>query len=158
MTERAEKHPTRRVMLGMALGSATFALTGACVPTYRFHGYIPLEKDLALVEVGRTTEAELEALLGKPSVQGMLTGSDWFYISSTYRHFGALRPKEIDRQIIGINFDQSGIVRNVERFGLEHGRIVVLSRRVTDPGVSSLSALRQILGNIGNITAGQILD
>ena len=49
-------------------------------------------------------------------------------------------------------------MENVERFGLENGQAVVLSRRVTDSNIKGLSFLRQLLGNIGNINAGQLLN
>ena len=153
MTDR----PTRRALLG-ALGAGALLLAGACVPIYRHHGYVPTDDDLAAVTVGQTSEAELMTLLGRPSAQGLLTGSGWFYVGSRWRHYGAMRPQEVDRQIVAITFDQQGTVANVERFGLDHGRVVTLSRRVTDPGVSGMSALRQLLGNLGNITAGQIID
>lgn len=153
MTQR----PTRRALLG-ALGAGALLLTGACVPLYRHHGYVPTDADLAAVTVGRTSEAELMTLLGRPSAQGLLTGSGWFYVGSRFRQYGAMKPQEVDRQVVAITFDQQGTVANVERFGLDHGRVVTLSRRVTDPGVSGMSALRQLLGNLGNITAGQIID
>lgn len=158
MTDRPNRRPTRRALLGAALGGGALLLTGACVPLYRHHGYVPTDEDLAAITVGQTGEAELMTLLGRPSAQGMLTGSGWFYVGSRWRHYGAMKPQEIDRQIVAITFDSRGTVANVERFGLEHGRVVTLSRRVTDPGVSGMSALGQLLGNLGNITAGQVID
>ncbi len=158
MTERPTRRPTRRALLGAALGGGTLLLAGGCVPIYRHHGYVPTDEDLAAVVVGQTTEAELAALIGRPSAQGLLTGSGWFYVGSKFRQYGAMKAREVERTVVAISFDSRGVVSNVERFGLERGRIVVLSRRVTDPGVSGLSALRQILGNFGNITAGQIID
>ncbi|KPQ14077.1 MAG: hypothetical protein HLUCCO18_16175, partial [Rhodobacteraceae bacterium HLUCCO18] len=40
---------------------------------------------------------------------------------------------------------------NVERFGLEDGNVVALSRRVTDSNVQGIGFLRQLLGNLGRI-------
>ncbi len=158
MTGRPTRRPTRRALLGAVLGAGGVLLAGGCVPIHRHHGYVPTDEDLAAVIVGQTTESELTTLLGRPSAQGLLTGSGWFYVGSKFRQYGAMRPQEVERQVVAISFDSRGVVSNVERFGLEQGRIVVLSRRVTDPGVSGLSALRQILGNFGNITAGQVID
>lgn len=157
MTERPARPTTRRALLG-ALGVGTLLAAGGCVPIYRHHGYVPTDEDLAAVVVGQTTEGDLETLIGRPSAQGLLTGSGWFYVGSKFRQYGAMKAQEVERTVVAISFDSRGVVSNVERFGLEQGRIVVLSRRVTDPGVSGLSALRQILGNFGNITAGQVID
>ncbi len=65
------------------------------------------------------------------------------------RTVGPLAPKEIDRQVVAISFSDTGVVENVERFGLERGQVVPLSRRVTDTGVVDNTFLRQLLGNIG---------
>ena len=88
----------------------------------------------------------------------MLTGSDWYYVGSRWEYYGAAPPREIERHVVAISFDPAGTVSNVSRFGLEKGRIVVLSQRVTDPGVSGQSVLRRIFANVGNFNAGQILN
>ena len=51
---------------------------------------------------------------------------------------------------MAISFDDTDAIANIERFGLEDGRIVPLSRRVTDSSVVENGFLRQLLGNIGN--------
>ena len=144
--------PLRSIVLALTL------VIAGCVPIYRHHGYIPPEEDLAQVVVGQTTQMELDGLIGRPSSQGLLAGSGWYYVGSRWRHYGPTRPQEISREIVAVTFAENGTVANVERFGLEQGRIVVLSRRVTDSGVTSISAIRQILGNIGNLSAGSDID
>ncbi|HMQ41457.1 MAG TPA: outer membrane protein assembly factor BamE [Paracoccus sp. (in: a-proteobacteria)] len=127
----------------------TLFVTG-CAPIYRNHGYIPPEEDLALIQIGQTSQFELESMIGRPGSQGLLEGSGWFYVGSRWRHYGAMPPREIEREVVAIHFAPDGTVSNVERFGFEQGRIVVLSRRVTQTNVTSTSAIRQVLGNIGN--------
>lgn len=136
---------------------AVLAIT-ACAPIYRNHGYVPPELDLAQVAVGQTTVEELPTLIGRPSAQGLLTGSGWYYVGSRWRHYGPYQPQEIRREVVAVSFDQGGVVSNVERFGLERGRVIVLSRRVTDSGVTSVSLIRQLMGNLGNFTPGQLID
>ncbi len=150
-------NPTRRLR-GALAALLVAALVSACAPVYRNHGYVPDEESLAAVGIGQTTRDELPTLLGKPSAEGLLTGSVWFYTKSRFRHFGPYRPQETDRQVVAISFAPDGTVSNVERFGLERGRVVVLSQRVTDPGVSAAGALRQLLSNIGRIRAEEVLD
>ncbi|UXU73997.1 MULTISPECIES: outer membrane protein assembly factor BamE [unclassified Paracoccus (in: a-proteobacteria)] len=147
---------SRRRMMGVAL-IASLALS-ACQATYRNHGYVPPEEDLAQVVVGRTTQPEVESLIGRPSAQGLLTGSGWYYVGSRWQFYGPREPREVQRQVVAISFNENGTVTNVERFGQERGRVVVLSRRVTDTGVTSLGLIRQLLGNIGRVSAGQLLD
>lgn len=130
----------------------------ACAPIYRNHGYVPPETDLAQVVVGQTTMDDLPGLIGRPTAQGLLTGSGWYYVGSRWRRMGAAAPEEIDRQVVAISFAQSGVVSNVERFGLERGRVVTLSRRVTDGSVTEISLIGQLLGNLGNFQAGDFID
>lgn len=130
-------------------------IVSACVPVYRTHGYVPGDDALTQVQVGQTMRDQLPSLLGEPSAQGLLTGAPWFYAKSRFRHSGPWKPREVERDVVAISFDSSGRVANVERFGIERGRIVTLSQRVTDESVSAMSALRQILGNFGRFRADQ---
>ena len=137
---------------------AALLVLAGCVPIFRNHGYVPPDLDLAQVVIGQTNVAELPALIGEPSAQGLLTGSGWYYVGSRWRHYGASAPEEVDRQVVAISLNETGVVTNVERFGLERGRVVVLSRRVTDSGITEVSFIRQILGNLGTFNAGDIIS
>jgi len=129
----------------------------ACQEIIRQHGYIPPEEDLQAIIVGVDTRDSVEAVIGKPSASGVLQEGGWFYIGSKVRHFGARKPKEIDRQVVAIRFDGSGTVQNVERFGMERGQVVVLSRRVTETSVRDVTFIRQIIRNFGRIDLGEAL-
>lgn len=137
---------------------AALLALAACTAIYQNHGYIPREEDLTKVVVGESTRETVERDVGRPSSTGLLTGGAWYYVGSRFRHFGARAPKEIDRQVVAISFSDQGVVENVERFGLEKGEVVVLSRRVTESGVKGQGFLRQLLGNLGNFNAGQFLN
>ncbi|MCT8329108.1 outer membrane protein assembly factor BamE [Albidovulum sediminis] len=146
----------KAVRLG-AIGLTLLALT-ACTAIYRNHGYTPADTDLEAIVVGESTRQDVARAVGRPSSIGVLADSGWYYVGSRFRHFAWKAPEEIDRQVVAISFDGDGVVENVERFGLEGGQVVVLSRRVTDSNIKGLSFLRQLLGNVGNISAAQILD
>lgn len=136
---------------------ATIGLV-ACAPVYRNHGYVPPELDLEQVIVGETTKDMLPTLIGRPSAQGLLTGSGWYYVGSRWRHFGARPPREENREVVAISFSDKDVVSNVERFGLERGNVVTLSRRVTEGGLTQISLIRQLMGNLGNFTAGDFIE
>ena len=53
---------------------------------------------------------------------------------------------------------EEGKVENVERFGLENGQVVAISRRVTDSNIKGVGFLRQLLGNIGRLRADQFVE
>ena len=129
----------------------------ACSPVYRNHGYVPTEQDLALIEVGTDTRETVGQKIGRPSTQGLLNDVGWFYVQSRYKHFGPRAPKEIERQVLAVTFNEAGTVENIARYGLEDGKVVQISRRVTETNVKGLSVIQQILGCFGQLQAGDLL-
>ena len=133
------------------------ALAAACSPITRNHGYVPTDGDLEDVIVGESTQEAVAQVIGRPSSSGILTGSGWYYVGSKFEHRGGRAPREIERQVVAVSFDEAGVVENVERFGLEKGQTVVPSRRVTDSNIKGIGFLRQLLGSVGNLNAGSII-
>lgn len=136
---------------------AGFMVLAGCTSQYRNHGYAPSDADLQNILVGVDTRATVEDLVGRPSTSGVLTEGAYYYLSSRVRHFAYTTPKEVDRQVVAISFDGDGVVANIERFGLQDGRVVPLSRRVTESSVQNTAFLRQLIGNIGRFNPGQFL-
>lgn len=143
-----------RIGLGMALA---FGLA-ACATLYRNHGYVPATEELAKLEVGKDTREGAAEKVGRPSTSGLLNDTSWFYVQSRWEHRGAFAPKEIDRQVVALTFNDGGTLTNVERFGLDRGKIVPLSRRVTETSVQTAGTLRQIFSNFGRVDASQLLS
>jgi outer membrane protein assembly factor BamE (lipoprotein component of BamABCDE complex) len=144
-----------------AAGAAALAATlaaGACAPVFRNHGYVPDEAALGAVVVGESTRDDVAAAVGRPSASGLLSDDAWYYVQSRYRLYGPREPKEIERQVLAVTFAEDGTVANVERFGLEDGRVVVLSRRVTETNIRGVSLITQLLRNLGQFRAEDIID
>lgn len=138
-----------------ALGLIVLAV-GACSATFEDHGYVPTDTDLEDVIVGVDTRETVAASVGRPTSFGVLDSGGWYYTQSRWRNFAFKAPKVIDRQVVAITYTDAGIVENIERFTLEDGRVVPLSRRVTDSNVKGISFIRQLLGNFGNFSAEQL--
>ena len=128
---------------------ALIAGLAACSPVMRFHGYAPSDADLAEIQVGRDTRETVQQRLGRPGMGGVLDGSDWFYVQSDWQERPLRAPVELRREVVAISFDNRGTVRNVERFGLQDGEVVQLSRRVTDTGPRGPGFLRSIFSALG---------
>ncbi len=140
-----------------AVAVAGLALAVACTPIIRHHGYSPTSEDLDAIVVGQDTRETVAAVAGPPTSSGVLGESAFYYVSSKFRHFGAMAPVEISREVLVISFDETGVVRNIQGFGLEDGQVVELSRRVTDSGVRDSTFIRQLLGSLGQVSAGDFL-
>lgn len=143
----------RRVMVITALT----AIVG-CTTMTRKHGFVPLPEDLAQMQVGTTTRDDIVALVGPPTTAGAINGNTLYYVQSERDRFGPFEPEIVGREVVAISFTPSGVLSNIERFGLEDGRVVVLSRRITDDGIADVTFIGQLLGAIGRIDAGQLLD
>jgi outer membrane protein assembly factor BamE (lipoprotein component of BamABCDE complex) len=151
-TVLAVRHGMRRqgAVLVLAAGLA------ACSPVIRNHGYVPAEDELALIEVGKDTRETVGQKIGRPSTSGLLNDDGWFYVQSQYQHVGPREPKEIERQVLAITFNEAGVVENIGRFGLEDGKVVEISRRVTETNVKGITLIQQLLGSFGRLRAEDI--
>lgn len=150
--------------MGMAVKGIRVAVAGllmlalaGCASVYRNHGYNPTDSDLERIVVGVDTRDTVAEVIGRPTAAGLLNDDAWFYVSSRWKHFAYRAPEEIERQVLAVRFNKSGVVQNIERFGLENGKVVVLSSRVTDSNIKGIGFIRQLLGNIGNIQAADFL-
>jgi outer membrane protein assembly factor BamE (lipoprotein component of BamABCDE complex) len=132
------------------VASCLLAVTAACSATYTEHGYVPTDDELANILVGKDTRETVAEIIGNPSSTGVLSESAWYYISSRIEYYAYRKPKTIERTMLAISFDKNNRVANIERFGLDHGRVITFSRRVTDSGVSGTTFFRQLVRNLGN--------
>lgn len=129
----------------------------ACTPIIRNHGYMPPAEDLALIAVGVDTRESVTLAVGPPTSGGILNDSGFYYVESKFRHYGAYAPEEIEREVLAISFDANGVVSNIERFGLQDGNVIVLSRRVTDNQARDSTFIRQLLSSFGRVNASDFL-
>lgn len=150
------KSRPRISFLHMALWGAAVALSG-CVAQFQNHGYVPPEEALAEVIVGSDNRVSVAEKIGVPTSSGVLNDAGYYYVRTRKRTYGPLAPREIDRQVVAISFSSAGVVQNVERFGLEKGKVVTLQRRVTSSPVSNNGFIRQLLGNLGRFDPSTVL-
>lgn len=142
----------------IALALIVIATLGACTTMVRNHGFTPSDEDLSTIVVGRDTRATIANKVGRPSVGGLMADSGWYYVQSRWEHRGALAPREAEREVLAVSFDAQGRVEQIERFGLENGRVITLSRRVTDNNISKSGFVRQMLGNVGRFNPGAFFE
>ncbi|MCE8509015.1 outer membrane protein assembly factor BamE [Ruegeria pomeroyi] len=143
----------RIVAIGLTVGALT-----ACTAIYRNHGYVPTAEELAAIQVGVDTRDSVVEAVGTPSSSGLLNESGYYYVATRMRHYGARAPQVVSRELVAISFDQRGVVRNIERYGLEDGRVIPLERRVTSSSVEDKTFIRQLLGNLGSFNPANVIN
>lgn len=149
---RAAMNRVRLALIGLGL----LALV-ACVPIYRNHGYAPTDIELSVLTVGKDDKDTVLKAVGRPTAEGLLNDTSWFYVQSRWRQVGPRAPEEIERQVVVISFSEAGILQNIERFGIESGQVVALSRRVTETNIHGVTLMQQLIGSLGRLTADQVL-
>ncbi len=142
---------------GLVAALGLLALVG-CTPIVRNHGYVPSDDDLAAIQVGEDTRATVTTVIGRPSAAGLMSDGAFFYVRSRRETVAWRAPQEVDRQVVAISFDADGVVENIERFTLDDGQVVTLSRRVTSTNIRNVTLIRQLLSSLGRIRADQFVD
>ncbi len=141
--------------LALVLVMATLA---ACGGQYRNHGYMPLAEDVDALIVGVETRDSIIEVMGVPTTCGVLTEEAMYYVRSRVHHKGYVKPNEIQRDVLVLSFDKNQILRNVERFGIEKGKLIRLEHRVTEDQGGDSSILQQNIGSIGGFNPNSILN
>ena len=147
-----------RATLRRAALIAGIVAISACSPLTSRHGFVPLPEDLEQMVVGQTTREEVIALVGPPTTTGAIDSQTLYYVKSEREVLGPFAPEIAKREVMAVRFTGNDVLANVERYGLEDGRVVILSRRITDDGIADVSFIGQLLGAFGNIDAGTLLD
>ena len=134
--------------------AGTLGLAVACSPVMRYSGYAPTDDELATLTIGRDTRETVAQRIGPPGAGGVLADGNWYYIQSDWERRDWRAEREVDRQVVALSFDARGVLRNIERYGLEDGRVVILSQRVTDDQTQGTSLVNQLFRNLGRFGAG----
>lgn len=132
---------------------AALALTAACDPIRRTHGYVPQEGKLASVQIGTDNKAQVAGKIGQPTTTGTFDNDEWFYISRQTVERAFLEPKVVSQQVVAVGFNEDGVASSVDRYGIEDGKVVNLVTRTTPTRGKRLTFLQQLLGNIGRFNA-----
>lgn len=148
----------RQRAMKLALAGLVLVALSACTERFRNHGYVPSDEELAEIVVGVDTRDTVAESVGPPSTASLVDSSGYYYVRSRVRHYAYREPQEVDRQVVAITFTDQGVVRNIERFGLERGQMVPLSRRVTRIESSDNNFLRRLLRAVGQFSASDVFN
>jgi len=139
---------------------AASAMTTACNPVLRTHGYVPTAEKPQAVNPDTDTKSSVLSRLGNPSVKSTfdedLEDDVWYYINSVRQRYAYLRPQIEDRTITAIHFNPDGQVTKVAEYGLEDGVPVNYVDRKTPTRGRELSVLEQIFGTIGRLPTDRL--
>jgi outer membrane protein assembly factor BamE (lipoprotein component of BamABCDE complex) len=142
---------SRVLLTGSVLAVAALA---ACAPIKDVRGYVPDDEKLATVSIGTDTRDSVQEKLGTPSSTAAFGDPTWYYISTEQERYAFFRPDVTKRQILAIQFADSGKVNDIRRYGIEDGQVIALVDRETPSRGKEMTFLQQLFGNMGAAPAG----
>jgi outer membrane protein assembly factor BamE (lipoprotein component of BamABCDE complex) len=144
--------------LSRGLTQAPLVLAGlllaACARDMNLHGKLPDPDKIAEVKPGTTTKSELIKLLGSPSSVSTFDEKTWYYISRRTEQIAFFQPKMLDQQVFIVDFDDNGVVKDVQHRGMDDSRTIPMAPGATPAPGRELSFLEQLLGNVGRFGGG----
>lgn len=131
--------------------TAALALAGCSVPVDQ-RGNLPQQSSLAEIKPGVTDKATVTRLLGSPSSIAAFQGDTWYYISQKTQEVAFFKPELVDQEVVAVDFDKDGIVRDVRRKGMEDRQVVTPNPRATPAPGREFSFIEQLIGNFGRFS------
>lgn len=126
---------------------------GACSPILDTRGYVPDAAALDQITPGGQTRADVAALLGTPSSVAPFSDDTWIYIQRKTETIAFFTPKVVEQNVVVVEFDGTGLVRDVRRYTLADGQVIDPVTRTTPAPGKELTLLEQLIGNIGRFNA-----
>ncbi len=156
MSSKSATSTSRRLFI-CALAAGALGAISACTPQIDHRGYLPRAGDLQKITPGMS-KTEVEAILGSPSTTATITrtGDSYYYISSKIETQGFMDPKETERKIFAVRFDQIDQVQSFAQYSLEDRQVINVSSRKTPTRGRELTILQQMFGNLGGNIAGAL--
>jgi outer membrane protein assembly factor BamE (lipoprotein component of BamABCDE complex) len=135
------------------LAAALLALTlaGCDVPVDP-RGNLPTPEELSQIKPGVSDKATVTRILGSPSSVATFADSTWYYISQKTKEVAFFKPELLDQQVVIIDFDKKGVVRDIRHRGLNDRVAVVPDPNATPAPGRELSFLQQLIGNFGRFS------
>ncbi len=140
--------PKHGVGVGLVMGLVLMLLLPACSSQVIRHGHVFTQEEIAQIQPGLGRE-QVVTILGTPDTTSTIAGRTFYYISSTKKAVAFLKPKEVDRKVLAVYFDENDVVRKVAHYGLKDGKVFDFISRTTPSHGKELTLIQQLFGNLG---------
>jgi outer membrane protein assembly factor BamE (lipoprotein component of BamABCDE complex) len=103
---------------------------------------------------GTSTKADVTAVIGSPTATATFDDNTWLYISEVTQTRVGRTLGELDQHVVVMTFDGQGVLKEINRKGMDDSLpVTVIARTTPSPGTEA-SFLQQLLGNIGKFVPG----
>ncbi len=133
-------------------------ILSACEPKVQERGFVLDEESVGQkVKIGASKSDVIRAL-GSPSTVSHFGGENWYYISSRKEAVAFLKPEVTKQDVVKIEFDSSGRVREIHYFDESDSENFNYAEGKTPTEGHSLGFFEQILGNLGRFNSQKDKD
>lgn len=112
------------------------------------NGNMPSNERIAQIRVGQS-KSEILNILGSPSSVVSLDRNQWIYMSSDIKRVAFFAPKEVDRDVLTIQFNDQGKVSEIERLTKKDGKEIKVSTNKTETLGHNPGFFRKYFGGVG---------
>src|SRR3546814_11949480 len=99
------------------LACATIALS-ACGSGVQLRGNTPDPEDVAVIKAGVQSRQDVVDLLGSPSTVSTFEDRKWYYIGQKTQQVAFMKPEVLDRNVLVITFDETGLVEGTQHYDM----------------------------------------
>ncbi len=142
------RHRTTAVLAAMTLAVAVTA----CAPIRATRGNIVEDEKLAELAVGSSTVNDVLDVLGSPTTVGTFNERVWYYIGQRTERMSFFEPDIIERRVLMVAFDETGVLQQMEERGLDDAQDVELVERETPTLGRRITFFEQMFGNLGRFS------
>jgi outer membrane protein assembly factor BamE (lipoprotein component of BamABCDE complex) len=129
--------------------TAAALLLAGCTISVDQRGNLPDPDKLAAIQPGTTTKEQVVKVLGTPSSESTFNDDTWYYISRKTKQVAFFSPTILDQQVYIVDFDNRGVVRNVDHRSMADGAAITPAPGATPAPGRELTFLEQLVGNLG---------
>ncbi len=115
----------------------------------------PPQNRINAVRPNKHTKEDVLRLLGSPSSVTLFELESWLYIESEEQNRVFLPAKEINRQVLQVTFDASGVVKSIRTLSLKDGQKIAFDKKTTPVAGKDLSAIDELIGNFGRFPSNK---
>ena len=139
---------TRNIVFS-TIAAAVFVLSGCSTDYFnQTEGNMPPKKDILALKRGMK-EDEVRKIMGSPSVISSLDHRSWIYMNSTMKRLAFLKPEELERNVVAVEFDLDGKVEKVVQLTKENGVDIVISNDETPVMSNEEGFMQKYFGGVG---------
>lgn len=112
---------------------------GSLVEEYEYKKLVP----------GSSTRDDVLNLIGSPTARGTFNDDSWYYITLTKTLVPLDFPSTKKQEVLVLNFDQSGVLKNMHVLHRKDGVKVSMANGATPTPGTNISVIQELLGNVG---------